>query len=300
MLEVRIPASNSNLGSGFDVIGLGLKLYLKVHIEKLKNGRKEVLFKGFGSDIITGENNYITITIKKILKKYGKGDIGYKITVDNEIPVKAGLGSSGTAIIAGVVAADYLGSLNMKPEDHLSEAVMIEGHPDNITPSLMGGMTASMITETGEVIYHKISFPEDLKILVVIPEFNVSTKKAREVLPESYMLTDATFNMQRTAMFLETFRTRQYNMIPHLFQDRIHQQYRAPLIPGLFEILKLNTDSDFFGAFLSGAGPTIGAFVKENPEKYGNKIISIFENMDIKAELKILEADNNGTMIKEL
>ncbi|MCP4726687.1 MAG: homoserine kinase [bacterium] len=300
MIEVRIPASNSNLGAGFDVIGLALKLYLKVRIEKTEKNVREVVFRGEGSGIINNKNNYIIKTLEKVLKKNNITGYGYKITVDNEIPVKAGLGSSGTAIIAGVIAADHIGSLKMQMNDILTEAVMIEGHPDNITPSLMGGMTASMITDPGDVIYHKIKFPGDIKILAVTPEFNVSTKKAREVLPDNYKLEDATFNMQRTAMFLETFRTKKYGMIPHLFQDRIHQEYRAPLIPGLAEILKMKTDSTFLGVFLSGAGPTIGAFVKDDPEKYGKKIVSIFNKMNINAEMKILKADNRGTMIKEI
>ncbi|MFC1564446.1 homoserine kinase [candidate division KSB1 bacterium] len=300
MLDIRIPASNSNLGSGFDVIGLGLRLYLKIKVEKTADEKRELLFKGEGGGVIGKKDNYILKALNRLSNKYDKKIPGYRITVENEIPVKAGLGSSGTAIIAGIICADHLCSLNMPMSSILNEAVKIEGHPDNITPSLMGGMTASMITGSGEVIYHKIQFPSDLKILVVIPKFNVSTKTAREVLPESYSLKNATFNMQRTAMFLETLRKREYDMIPHLLQDKIHQEYRAPLVPGLSGILRIKPDGDFMGAFLSGAGPAIGAFVKDNPEKYGRKIVSIFKKMNIEAQFKVLKADNKGTMIKKI
>ena len=218
---------------------------------------KKFLLVGEGSEIITKSKsqNYITYALEKVLKDRGLPVPGYKIHVKNEIPVSRGLGSSGTAIIAGVVTANYLGDLQLSDQELLDEAIKIEGHPDNICPSFVGGLTAAMQTEDGNAEYLKQRFPTELSLIFVIPDFHVSTKKARGILPEKYGINDIVFNLQRTSLMLESFRRKEFELLSHILKDKLHQPYRAGLVPGIGDILQLKPEKGLVGLFLKRIGP---------------------------------------------
>lgn len=300
VLHIKIPASTSNLGPGFDVFGLALQLYIDIRIEKREGNTIEWSFTGSGSESISqsGNENYIIATLNKVLRKRGKIVPGYRIDVNNEIPVSKGLGSSGTAIIAGVMAANHLGGLGMSNEEVLSEAVSIEGHADNICPSIFGGLTACL-TVNEEVKWVKHRFPSGIKLVFVVPEVHISTKAAREILPKNLPFKDAVYNLQRVSLFLETIRTKNYELLSHLLQDRLHQDYRAALVPGMKKVLSLRPGNGLFGVFLSGSGPVVCAFTNKNSKRIGNTIAGLFAEENINSKVMILKADNRGIRITD-
>ncbi len=299
MISIKIPASTSNLAAGFDVFGLALKLYLTVKAEKCAGTVQKVSFVGEGSELITKSNsqNYITFALEIMFKDRGLPVPGYKIHVKNEIPVSRGLGSSGTAIIAGVVAANYLGGLKLSDQELLDEAIKIEGHPDNICPSFVGGLTAAMQTEDGNAEYLKQRFPNELSLVFVIPEIHVSTKKARGILPGKYGIKDIVFNLQRASLVLESFRRKKFELLSHILKDKLHQPYRAGLVPGMGDILKLKPEKGLVGLFISGSGPTVCALATHDEDKIAQKIVRIFSDNRLQSKYYILQSDNAGTRV---
>jgi homoserine kinase len=300
MMKVRIPASTSNLGSGFDVFGLALRLYLNVSIEPQPTGIQDMHFTGEGKEIVTASktSNFITESLHQVFADRRLAVPGYRISVHNEIPVLRGLGSSGTAVLAGVIAANYLGKLEMTDNEILAEAVHIEKHPDNICPSYAGGLTAAVRLEDGSVLYRKWKFPTELMLVFVVPEFFISTKRAREVLPKSYPLKDIVFNLQRVSLLFEALYSGNYSLLKIVVEDRLHQPYRAPLIPGMGKILALNDGSLAYGIFLSGSGPTTCAITHpENAEIAGKKIADVFASEHINARIMPIKVDNIGVRI---
>ncbi|MFC1728831.1 homoserine kinase [candidate division KSB1 bacterium] len=300
MIEIRIPASTGNLGSGFDVFGLAVRLYLKVRVGLRKDKKTVITFSGEGSNSISRKQNLVYSTIKTFLRSKNADAPGFTLDIRNSIPVKRGLGSSGTARLAGIIAADYLGKLELTKKEILSEAIRLEGPPDNINSSYVGGLTASLILENGITEYRKYPFPGDLTLVFAVPEFTLTTAAGRKVLPEKYPLKDTIYNLQRVSLFFEAVRGRDYELLSHLLQDRLHQDYRAGLIPGLKEILSLSPGDGLIGTCLSGSGPTACALADDNHEEIGNTMVSLFQSRGIAAGCLIVKADNRGTIIRRM
>jgi len=299
MLDIRIPASSGNLGSGFDVFGLAVRLYLRVTVERRGGRRKEISFAGEGGDTITPARNLTAAAIRSVLKSRGITVPGYALRIRNDIPVKRGLGSSGTARLAGVIAADYLGGLGMTEQDILSEAIRLEGPPDNINSSFTGGLTASLVMEDGAVAYRKCTFPQDIRLIFAVPDRHISTAQARRILPKRYARQDVIYNLQRVSLIFDAVRSRDYELLAHVLRDRLHQDYRAALIPGLKEILALPAGGGLIGTCLSGSGPAVCALALDNCQGVGEHLVSVFAGHGISARILETRADNRGTRIAE-
>jgi len=301
MLHIKIPASTSNLGAGFDVFGLALQLYLNIKVEALRDKSKEWRFygEGRGSVLVDSKNNFITKTLNSVMEKHGVENPGFRIHVRNKIPLSRGLGSSGTAIIAGVIIANYLGKLGMTKDDIIEEAVNLEGHPDNVCPSMLGGLLSVLQTEKHGVKWLRQKFPKQISLVFVIPDHNVSTKVSRNLLPKAYRLKDVTHNMQRVSMLFETIRKRDFELLGYLLEDRLHQRFRAPFIPGMEKVLSIGSVNGLIGLYLSGSGPTVCAFADGDEENIAKKISGIFENENITVNVNIMKADNKGVRIVE-
>ncbi|MFC1555745.1 homoserine kinase [candidate division KSB1 bacterium] len=297
-LQIRVPASTGNLGAGIDVIGLAVKLYLNVSVELTGFKRQDVVFSGEGSEIITRSSNLVLKTIRHILKKYNSPIPGFRLSIENSIPVKRGLGSSGAARLAGVISANFLGGLKLSDTQIISEAILLEGPPDNINSQFTGGMTSSLVLENGTTLYRRCRFPSDVTLVFAVPDFLVSTSDGRKILPKNYPLKDAVYNMQRVALMMDAVRSRDFELMSLLVGDRLHQRYRAKLIPGLQEILAFEPGNGLIGTVLSGSGPTVCALAAYNSEKIGARMKKVFRQLNINAEIKHLKADNSGVLIK--
>jgi homoserine kinase len=271
---VRVPASSANLGPGFDAIGLALGVYLTCRFR-----RSETLtIRAEGRDaaqISTGPDNLIWQTTVAVGKSLGIPSPPIELEISNDIPIGKGMGSSAAALTAGVVIADHLLGLGWKPLRILDEAARLEGHPDNVAPCTLGSIVASAIDSGGVTRSIRLDLPTRFGIAVVVPDFDLPTSLARSVLPDSYSRQDAVFNVQRASLLIAALATGSTWAFPAALEDRFHQPYRAPLVPGLNEILKLRAPG-LLGCVLSGAGPSILVFYEQGYDAVCDLVRQIF------------------------
>lgn len=293
MYRVWVPATTANIGPGFDCLGIALDLYNYIEMEFSSRPLVEVF--GEGQDYIArDETNLVYRAAKRILDLAGENR-SLKITLRNNVPVARGLGSSATCIVGGMLAANRLTGDVVKLETLMRLAVEMEGHPDNVVPALVGGFCISIMGED-KIIYRKTSLMKDLKFVVVTPDFHLSTEKARQTLPSTVRLKDAVFNISRTAMLVASFYSRDLTQISECFEDKVHQPYRSPLVPGMDEVIKNANDRGAIGCFLSGAGPSVvGVSTEQNAEELGKYMCGVFTKNGIKSTYRVLSACNEGS-----
>ena len=294
MLKIKVPATTTNFGSGFDTFGLALNLYNTFKVEFSKKYSVEI--EGFCTGIPENEENLFIKVYKRACNYFGFKERPIKLIQRNEIPPARGLGSSATAIVGGIEAAVNLNNANVELEEKLKLAFEFEKHPDNIIPAFVGGFV--ICTTNGKAGFKKIEFPSELKLVFVIPDYEVPTQKAREVLPKSLNLKDAVFNIQRSALLIASLLTKDYKLLKEAVKDKIHQIYREKFVPGLSQAIEESYKFGALATFLSGAGPTICSVTLENEEIIGQRIRKILEeNSGYKAWIKILSANNAGVEV---
>ncbi len=272
--KLRVPASSANLGPGFDALGLALNVYLDCRFRRSERLRIQVRGRDAGM-IPAGEENLIWRTALAVARDTDSELPPVELDINNDIPVGKGLGSSAAALTAGVVIADQLLGLGWKPLRILDEAARIEGHPDNVSACVLGSIVASAIDAGGTTHSVRLELPARYGIAVVVPDFILPTEQARAVLPDSYSRADAVFNIQRASLLMAALATGTTSAFPTALDDRIHQPYRAPLVPGLDEILKLRAPG-LLGCFLSGAGPSVLVFYERGSETVCDLIRQVF------------------------
>jgi len=261
---LKVPASSANLGPGFDALGLALGIYLECRFRP----SGQLVIRASGRDagaIPLDESNLIWQTALTVAADVGGTLPPVELEIRNDIPIGKGLGSSAAALTAGVVIADRLLDLGWKPLRVLNEAARIEGHPDNVAACVLGSIVASAIDSGGSARAVRIEMPSGFGVAVVVPDFDLPTSKARSVLPECYSRADAVFNVQRAALLVAAMAAGSASAFPTALEDRFHHSYRAPLVPGLEEILKLRAPG-LLGCVLSGAGPSILVFYERGFE----------------------------------
>lgn len=271
---LRVPASSANLGPGFDSLGLALDLQLECRYR-----RSEILtIRASGRDateIPADSSNLIWQTALAVAADVGGTLPLVELEIRNDIPLGKGLGSSAAAFTAGVVMADDLLGLRWKPLRILDEAARIEGHPDNVAACVLGSIVASAIDGGGVARAVRLELPERYGVAVVVPDFVLPTTHARSVLPDSYSKADTIFNVQRAALLIAALATGTTSAFPAALEDRLHQPYRAPLVPGLEEILRLRAPG-LLGCALSGAGPSVLVFYERGSEIVCELVRQIF------------------------
>jgi homoserine kinase len=293
----RVPASTSNLGAGFDALSLALQRYLRVQLE-IDGNAFQIIARGVdAASIPTTPDNLILRVAKSVASQRKRTLPGFRMGIDNEIPLARGMGSSAAAIIAGITCYE------LAAEDRLTEAEIFryahefESHPDNLAAAFRGGLVAATEAADGNVLIAKLRVADGAKAIVVIPAFELSTEKARSVLPQTYSRKDAVYNIQRSALTIAALTTGDWALLREAMRDRIHQPYRAPLIPGFEEILALTTPG-LYGVALSGAGPTVFALATPaESENVGRAITGVFEKHGVKATPMIVNIDTEGRVI---
>lgn len=280
---VRVPASSANLGPGFDALGLALSLYLTCRFRPSDHLRIRVSGRD-AADIPCDETNLIWQTALRVASDVQASLPQIELDICNDIPLGKGLGSSAAALTAGVVIADHLLDLNWRPARILDEAARIEGHPDNVGACVLGSIVASAIDSGGVARVVRLEMSERYDVAIVVPDFALRTSKARSVLPDSYSRADAVFNLQRSALLIAALVTGTTTAFPTALEDRIHQPYRAALVPGLEEILRLRAPG-LLGCALSGAGPSIVVFYERGSEQVCDLVRQIFAHYGRQAEI---------------
>lgn len=258
MVRVQVPATTANLGPGFDTLGLALSLFNQVEMEETGNpGELVIEIEGEGAASIPANRDNVTfLAAQEVFKAAGCFPAGLRLRLLNRIPAARGLGSSAAARVGGLLAANALLGEPLSREQLLTLAVRLEGHPDNVAPALLGGLVVASIQE-GKVRHRRIEIPDGLTAVLVIPDFELATRAAVAALPELVPVKDAVFNLGQACLLVAGFLTGDWELVGQSMQDRLHQPYRLPLIPGLNEVLAAARQQGALGAALSGSGPAV-------------------------------------------
>ncbi len=295
---VKVPASSANLGPGFDALGMAIGIYLECRFRPAPERSIRVAGRD-AACISTGPENLIWQTALAVAKDAGAEIPPVELHIQNDIPVAKGLGSSAAALTAGVVIADRLLGLGWKPPRVLDEAARLEGHPDNVAACVLGSIVASAIDSGGVARAVRIELAANFDVAVVVPDFVLPTHEARAVLPAEYSKQDAIFNVQRSALLIAALATGATSAFPTALEDRFHQPYRAPLVPGLAEILKLRAPG-LLGCALSGAGPSVLVFYERGYESVCDLIRQVFALHGRASETLHAQIANEGyTLVEE-
>lgn len=296
MVKIRIPATTANMGPGFDTLGMALKLYNEIEVEKNSTGI-EFLQNNEPSPIPL-EENLIYTAMLKVFSTCNFKTQGFKVNFSKcEVPMSRGLGSSATCIAGGIAAANYLMGNILSVDDFINIATEIEGHPDNVVPSIVGGMTVSIMSE-GKVLYSTIQIPSNLSFVVMIPDFKVSTEDARKVLPVNYSREDCVFNVSRATMFISSLQNNELSKLRTCLDDKIHQPYRKVFIENIDDIFSKAKTLGSLGEFISGSGSTLIAIVEDTiKESFENNMNLYLGSIKGNWKLLSLKPDLEGTKI---
>lgn len=296
MFHVKVPATSANLGPGFDCMGLALKLYNNFLAEE--SDTLEFVLKGtYTKNIPTDERNLLWRTACRLWKKIDFTPRPLKITLDSNVPPARGLGSSSTAVVGGLMIANAVAGNPFDRFELLKLASEIEGHPDNVSPAICGGITLTVMTND-ILIPRCLAKSPKFKSVVVIPDILVETEKARKILPATVSRADVIFNASRVGLLVDAFINEDYPLLAVATQDKIHQNQRASLIPGMAEALNSAVQAGAYGAALSGSGPTLIAFCPYGHEdNVAETMIEVLSRYSLNSVSMALDVDSEGAVI---
>lgn len=283
--DIVVPGSTANLGAGFDALGLALALYMRARIVAHDPDGGPLRFMFQGGLLIEGENSIERALIATAVR-YGTRLPGLDVEIASDIPLKAGLGSSAAAIVTGIRLYEALFGPLPEP-DVLAIAGELEGHPDNTSASILGGLVASCQAEDGRVHAVASAWPEEVRVVVATPALGLATKRARGALPDSVSRADAIFNVQRAALLLQAVSARRFDVMREALRDRLHQPYRASLVPGLEQALAFVHPS-LLGVFLSGAGPSIAALTHGDAPEIEELFRTLYARLGVDCAVRTL------------
>ncbi|ATY84383.1 homoserine kinase [Kyrpidia spormannii] len=299
-VKVRVPATTANLGPGFDSLGMALQLYNEIELEIMDQGLQfEVT--GAGADMIPATSeNVIYKAVQYVFDQLGRRRPGLKLRAHNAVPVTRGLGSSATAIVGGLAAANELCGRPLSADDLLELAVAMEGHPDNVAAALFGGIVVS--GKTGEKTrYVKLPVPQDLVCVVVVPEVPLATKDSRKVLPTSVPFSDAVHNVNRVGLLVGALATGDLETAGAAMDDVLHEPYRMSLIPGMDAAADAGRKAGALGVALSGSGPSLIAFCRAGDEEpVGPAMTQAWAGAGLAAHSMVLRPDLRGAQVIDI
>jgi homoserine kinase len=303
-VAVLTPATSANLGPGFDTLGLALQLYNRFDVEVVEGDpwTPQIDVQGIlGNGLSTGSDNLFFQAFALLYQRKHVDLPAVKIRMSITIPPGCGLGSSATAVVGGLVAANELlriKDLAVPKEELLAIAVEAEAgnHPDNVAPALLGGLVATT-TADGEIRAVKTRFPDALKAIIFTPSFPMDTVTGRKLLPAEYSRDDVTFNTGRVALFLTALQTGRYELIGEAMQDRLHQPYRLALFPAMPAIIQTALDAGAHGASLSGGGSSLIALASSNFQTILRAMRETAGSLGVDGTGMILRADQVGARV---
>ncbi|MGN9165442.1 homoserine kinase [Tissierellaceae bacterium HCP3S3_D8] len=292
MIKIIVPATSANIGPGFDTLGLALDLYNTFTFEEISQGVELYGFHG-GHDY---SDNLVYTSMMETFREIGYAPKGIRLGVDGDIPISRGLGSSASCILGGVVGANELAGSPLSKEEVFHLATKIEGHPDNIAPALFGGLVVSVI-DGNRILYNTIQVHKGVKFVALVPDFILSTREAREVLPDIISFGDGINNISRVSLLLSALSNGRFDLLRYSLQDALHQPYRGKLIPNFFNIINRCWEIGALGVYLSGAGPTVMCIVEEDDNRFIVEIEKYLVTLESAWDIKELHIDLDGTRI---
>jgi homoserine kinase len=288
---LKVPASMSNLGAGFDTFGLAVNLYNVFHVKSSR-----IFSISFVDLDIKPEENLFLKVYKRCIEIFNEEEMPVSITIKTEIPFSRGLGSSSSAIIGAIKTFSLLYEKELSYRDIFKIAYEFEPHPDNLVPALVGGFNVCLKDEE-QTFFNTIDFPEELKIIAIIPDIKISTEEARKILPAKIDIKDAIYNIQRSNLLLSSLVLKRFELLKEAVKDKLHQPYRKSLIPFYDNIEKIAYDRGAKAVFISGSGSTIGVFALENEEIIGKTCVEFLKSKGVDGTYKILSVDKEGARV---
>ena len=310
-VSVKVPASSANIGPGFDCIGMALPIYNTITIEETvipgtgieinMMSEEEAIDEMAFDSIPRDENNIVYKAVEMLYNSIGQEPSELKINIQSQIPIARGLGSSASVIVGGLLAANKLLNNPADEQALLALATEVEGHPDNVTPAILGGLVLSNQEEDGTISYCKLHWPEEWDITVCVPDFELATDIARSVLPKEVPMEDAVFNTKHMGMFIHAINTKDAKLMKLALKDKLHQQYREKLIPGMKEMIEaFKHEDNILGCVLSGAGPSMLVIsYKYDLDKIKATVKDIWEKQNINVDIKTLKVEEQGATVLE-
>ena len=252
-MKIIVPATTANIGLGFDSIGIAVDLYLTLTVVEPSNEWK--IEHPFGEVVPSNQENLIIETALAVCPTLQP----HHLVCESDIPMTRGLGSSSSAIVAGIELANQLGDLNLTPQQKVEWATKLEGHPDNVAPAILGGLVvATYDEESQEVDYLQKEIQSDIQGIALIPDFELSTKASRQVLPSEFLYSKAVQASSRSNVLVAALWQEDWENVSRIVEkDLFHEPYRETLIPFLTPVRKLAKEKEAIGTYLSGAGPTV-------------------------------------------
>lgn len=299
--KIQVPASTSNLGSGFDCFGLALKLYLTVEATVVTDSYEPCRVTTTGAkeneSLPRNTTNLIYRAMAFAARREHLTLPPLELLVHNEIPLASGLGGSAAAIVAGIKLCSLLTGQNLSDQAVQDYATEFEGHPDNVAASLYGGFVIGCVREDRTVVTARFDWPAEVRAVVVSPHSQLPTHVARAALPRTVTRANAVHNLQRSALFTAAVAQKRYELFWDAMQDQLHQPQRESLVPGLAEALALPRMTGLLAIALSGAGPSIIALVTDREDEIGARLTSCFHAHKIDSNVRVLEIDNEGSRL---
>ena len=262
-VTVKVPATSANLGPGFDCLGLALSVYATVTMER--SPKTVVDIQGYGADFLSkGKDNLVHRSAVKLYQRLGRRTPSLRIRCRNPIPLNSGMGSSAAAVVGGMLAANALEGSPLPTQELLEMGTALEGHPDNVAPALLGGLQI-VVNDDGTPLASQATIKRGLKGVLFIPDVAMPTKQARGLLKRSVARKDAVHNIGRASLLVSALAQGRWDLLAVATQDRLHQPQRTAMFPSMGRLIQAALDAGAVGACLSGAGPTVLAFVADEP-----------------------------------
>jgi homoserine kinase len=290
-VSVIVPCSTSNLGSGFDTLGLALNLHTRVTLNRAKgNG---VQLQAMGIPIPKGADELCAKAWETFFEASAIPPFGVEVSVNGDVPVARGLGFSST-VRAGIVAGlNELAGTKLSRDELVELVTRLEGHPDNASPAVLGGFTVSGMVD-GKARCLRFDVDPGLKAVTLIPKFHVRTEAARELIPKQFTKADAAHALNRSALIAAAFAAKNYEALRGVFDDRFHQPHRLNLVPRLDRVIAAGVAAGAIGGFLSGSGSSIICLTLKNSQQAGEAMQSELSASDV----KVLSPENKGLTVE--
>ena len=294
-VEVRAPATTANLGPGFDCLGLALDIW---NVVRLEVGSPGICIFGEGAESLsTGQDNLVYRAVATLFQEVGVPIPEVALTCHNMVPLARGLGSSSAVAVGGLLAANALCEEPLSSQDLLRLATSLEGHPDNVAASLLGG--CQIVAQDGDaLITAPVTLPQGLlRAVIFIPDQAMPTAQARSLLSPQVSREDAVFNMARVALLVNALTTGQAEYLRAATQDRLHQPQRRVLFPAMNLIFRAALDAGALGVFLSGAGSSILALARDREMTIGYEMADIADKAGVTGTVRIVDLSLQGAHV---
>lgn len=292
-VTVRVPATTANLGPGFDCLGLALDFFDTVTLSVVPSGGFAPP-DGEGSD--SGHRALILLAARSLYEHAGLVTPPLAAAREAAIPVSRGLGSSAAAIVAGLLAANELAGQPFDQNGLLQIACELEGHPDNATPALLGGFRVAVMAG-GSIRQIMVPLPENLRVVLFIPDFVMPTHETRKLLPTELTRSDVVFQIGRAALLVAALATGQTQYLAAGTEDRLHQPARGQVFPAMFAIFEAARGAGALAAYLSGGGPTIGALTAGREQDIAVVMAQAAASHGVAGETRITRPTEDGATI---